>query len=220
MLRVGYPATISADLLRDFPEGIELIPVSDKMDHDVEIDVWIPDPYPTRAMRAWPQLRGVKLVLSLMAGTEWIPPRGGAARDHLQCARRAQHLHRGVDDGGDSGHAEVFSVLSRHSARRACGSGALKPARTMPQITGDTRPHLSAGDAGRADRQDGAAGGLRRHRQRDRAHARAVPCGDAARGAQCAHRARSSCRQRTGQPAAAGRGRDADSALHARSRTG
>ena len=73
MLRVGYPATISAELLRDFPEGIELIPVSDKMDHDVDIDVWIPDPYSTRAMRAWPRLRGVKLVLSMMAGTEWIP---------------------------------------------------------------------------------------------------------------------------------------------------
>lgn len=43
------------------------------MDHDVEIDVWIPDPYPTRAMRVWPRLRGVRLVLSLMAGTEWIP---------------------------------------------------------------------------------------------------------------------------------------------------
>ena len=74
MLRVGYPATISAHLLRDFPAGIELIPVSDKMDHDVEIEVWIPDPYSTKAMRAWPRLRGVKLVLSMMAGTEWIPP--------------------------------------------------------------------------------------------------------------------------------------------------
>jgi phosphoglycerate dehydrogenase-like enzyme len=73
MLRVGYPAALSADLFRDFPEGIELIPVSDKMDHDVDIDVWIPDPYSTRAMRAWPRLHGVKLVLSMMAGTEWIP---------------------------------------------------------------------------------------------------------------------------------------------------
>jgi len=73
MLRVGYPATISADLLLGFPEGIELIPVSEKMDRDAEIDVWIPDPYATRAMRTWPHLRGVKLVLSMMAGTEWIP---------------------------------------------------------------------------------------------------------------------------------------------------
>jgi phosphoglycerate dehydrogenase-like enzyme len=73
MLRVGYPETISADLLGDFPEGIELIPLSPKLEHEVEIEVWIPDPYATRAMRTWPHLRGVKLVLSLMAGTEWIP---------------------------------------------------------------------------------------------------------------------------------------------------
>ncbi len=74
MIRVGYPTTISADLLRDFPDGIELIPVSEKLDHDIEIEVWIPDPYSTKAIRAWPRLRGVKLVLSMMAGTEWIPP--------------------------------------------------------------------------------------------------------------------------------------------------
>ena len=74
MLRVGYPATIPAELLRDFPPGIELIPIAGKLDHDLEIDVWIPDPYSTRAMRAWPRLRGVRLVLSMMAGTEWIPP--------------------------------------------------------------------------------------------------------------------------------------------------
>ena len=80
MLRVGYPATIAAEWLRDFPEGIELVPVSDKMDRDLEIDVWIPDPYAARAMRAWPRLRGVKLVLSMLAGTEWIP---GAVGPHV-----------------------------------------------------------------------------------------------------------------------------------------
>lgn len=73
MLRVAYPATLLPELLRELPSGIELIPVSDKMDHDVEVDVWIPDPYPTRAQRAWPHLHGVKLVLSMMAGVEWIP---------------------------------------------------------------------------------------------------------------------------------------------------
>jgi phosphoglycerate dehydrogenase-like enzyme len=60
-------------MLCDFPEGVELIPISDQLDHDVEIEVWIPDPYATRAMRAWPHLRGVRLVLCMMAGTEWIP---------------------------------------------------------------------------------------------------------------------------------------------------
>src|SRR5580658_3493180 len=73
MLRVGYPATLAEELFSDFPDGIELIALSAPMDHVVDIDVWIPDPYPTRAMKVWPSLRGVRLVLSLMAGTEWIP---------------------------------------------------------------------------------------------------------------------------------------------------
>ena len=73
MLRVGYPETLSAELFTGFPQEAELIPLPAQPDHDVEIDVWIPDPYPTRAMRVWPRLRGVRLVLSLMAGTEWIP---------------------------------------------------------------------------------------------------------------------------------------------------
>jgi len=74
MLRVGYPGILPAELLRDFPEGVELIPIPDPPDHDIDIDVWIPDPYSNVAMRAWPRLHGVRLVLSLMAGTEWIPP--------------------------------------------------------------------------------------------------------------------------------------------------
>ncbi len=74
MLRVAYPSTLSPELLRDFPSEIELIPVSEKLDHDLDVDVWIPDPYTMRAVRAWPHLRGVKLVISMLAGTEWIPP--------------------------------------------------------------------------------------------------------------------------------------------------
>jgi phosphoglycerate dehydrogenase-like enzyme len=73
MLRVGYPAQLDAEFLSVFPKGIELIPLVHPLDRDVEIDVWIPDPYSTRAMRTWPRLRGVRLVLALMAGTEWIP---------------------------------------------------------------------------------------------------------------------------------------------------
>jgi len=73
MLRVGYPATIEAELLKSFPEGVEFIALPDSLDHDVDIDVWIPDPYPARALKLWPRLHGVRLVLSLMAGTEWIP---------------------------------------------------------------------------------------------------------------------------------------------------
>jgi phosphoglycerate dehydrogenase-like enzyme len=77
MLRVGYPAILPIELFRDYPEGIELIPIADTLDHDVEIDVWIPDAYSNRALKVRPHLTGIKLVLSLMAGTEWIPPAVG-----------------------------------------------------------------------------------------------------------------------------------------------
>lgn len=72
-MRVGYPASIDRSFLDVFPSGIELIALPDGMEGAVEIDVWIPDPLPTRALKIWPHLRGVRLVLSLMAGTEWIP---------------------------------------------------------------------------------------------------------------------------------------------------
>lgn len=73
MLRVGYPATLAAELFSGFPQEIELVPLPDSLDHEIDIDVWIPDPYSTRAIKTWPHLRGVRLVLSTMAGTEWIP---------------------------------------------------------------------------------------------------------------------------------------------------
>ncbi len=73
MLRVGYPSTLAAELLRDFPDGVELIAIPDDADREIEIDVWIPDFYPARARRVWPHLRGVRLALSLLAGVEWLP---------------------------------------------------------------------------------------------------------------------------------------------------
>jgi len=88
-LRVGYPVTLAANLLDCFPPEVELVPLSDSAGPPVDIDVWIPDPYPTRAMRTWPQLRGVRLVLSLMAGTEWIP---GTVGPHVTiCNARGAH---------------------------------------------------------------------------------------------------------------------------------
>jgi len=90
MLRVGYPAVLQdAALLRDFPADVEMVPLADGLDQIMEIDVWIPDPYPTRALRIWPWLRGVRLVLSLMAGTEWIP---GTVGQHVTiCNGRGAH---------------------------------------------------------------------------------------------------------------------------------
>jgi phosphoglycerate dehydrogenase-like enzyme len=66
-----------------------MLPLLDDLDQEIEIDVWIPDPYPKRAMKIWPHLRGVRLILSLMAGTEWIP---GVAGPHVTiCNARGAH---------------------------------------------------------------------------------------------------------------------------------
>ncbi|MGA2250176.1 2-hydroxyacid dehydrogenase [Terracidiphilus sp.] len=73
MMRVGYPARIDASLLTVMPTGAEMVPLEAGLDHDVDLDVWIPDALTPRAKEIWQRLRGVKLVLSLMAGTEWIP---------------------------------------------------------------------------------------------------------------------------------------------------
>jgi hypothetical protein len=77
MLRVGYPETITAEFLKCFPEDVELVALPDGLEQETAIDVWIPDPYTLKALKVWPHLRGVKLVLSLMAGTEWIRPTVG-----------------------------------------------------------------------------------------------------------------------------------------------
>jgi phosphoglycerate dehydrogenase-like enzyme len=75
--------------MRDFPPEVELIPLPDGLDHSIDIDVWIPDPYPKRAMSIWPWLRGVRLILSLMTGTEWIP--GVAGPRVTICNARGAH---------------------------------------------------------------------------------------------------------------------------------
>jgi phosphoglycerate dehydrogenase-like enzyme len=77
MLRVGYPSAIDAELVRDFLPGVELIPLPDDLDHEVNLDVWLPGIFAARSSRIWSHLRGVRLILALMAGTEWIPPLAG-----------------------------------------------------------------------------------------------------------------------------------------------
>lgn len=73
MLRIAYPAAIDRSLFVGFPGEVEFIPVHSKMEEAVDADIWIPEFNPTLSIRTWPRLRGVRLVLSLMAGTEWIP---------------------------------------------------------------------------------------------------------------------------------------------------
>jgi phosphoglycerate dehydrogenase-like enzyme len=89
MLRVGYPATVPAEFLSAFPSSVELFALPDEPSEITHLDVWIPDPYTPKALKVWPHLRGVKLVLSMMAGTEWIRPAVGP--DVLICSGRGAH---------------------------------------------------------------------------------------------------------------------------------
>src|ERR1035441_8186501 len=131
MLRVGYPATIAAELFAGFPEEVELIALSEHLDHDVEIDVWIPDPYPTRAQRIAPRLRGVRLVLSLMAGTEWIP---GAMGPHVTIcnAHGAHNIATAEWTLAAILAALKYFPLFSMCSDQACGNGASRPVHTTP----------------------------------------------------------------------------------------
>jgi phosphoglycerate dehydrogenase-like enzyme len=140
MIRVGYPAIIDPSLLTVMPEGIELVPLPDGLDHEVAVDVWIPDPYFTRALRIWPHLRGVRLVLSLMAGTEWIP---GTVGPHVTiCNAHGAHNIATAEWTLSAiltmlKHFPLFLELQRAGDWR----GRKQAAAEYERLTGDARPH-------------------------------------------------------------------------------
>jgi phosphoglycerate dehydrogenase-like enzyme len=140
MLRVGYPGTIAEELFAGFPREVELIPLTDKLDHEVEIDVWIPDPYLTRAQRIVPHLKGVRLVLSLMAGTEWIP---GAMGPHVTICN-AQGAHNiSTAEWTLSAILSTFKYLPLYLEVQRGGEWKrrFEASAHFERITGDTRPH-------------------------------------------------------------------------------
>lgn len=140
MLRVGYPTTIAAELFSGFPKEVELVPLSDKLDHDVNIDVWIPDPYPTRAQRIVPHLHGVKLVLSLMAGTEWIP---AAMGPHVTICNAHGAHNISTSEWTISAILAMLKYLPLYLDIQHSGIWKRRFEATAhyERITGDTQPH-------------------------------------------------------------------------------
>jgi hypothetical protein len=109
-------SNIGRGLLSDFPKGSRAHSAArSSLDHEIDIDVWIPDPYPTGQMRIWPHLRGVRLVLSLMAGTEWIPARWARMSPSAMLTARTTSPPRS-GPWRHSRHAQILSVLSRCAA--------------------------------------------------------------------------------------------------------
>jgi phosphoglycerate dehydrogenase-like enzyme len=74
MLRVGYPDFIPASYISQLPAGIELIPLSQTIAGEVAIDAWIVAPHLEHTQAVWTHLRGVKLILGMMAGIDWLVP--------------------------------------------------------------------------------------------------------------------------------------------------
>lgn len=75
MVKIGLPANISEDFLLDFPkENVELVRLPDSLDHPVEVEFWIPPMFGWLATPMFPQLRGVKVIQTLLAGVDWILP--------------------------------------------------------------------------------------------------------------------------------------------------
>jgi phosphoglycerate dehydrogenase-like enzyme len=140
MLRVGYPGTIAPELFASFPREVTLIPLTDKLDHEEIIDVWIPDPYPTRAQRIVPYLHGVKLVLSLMAGTEWIP---GAMGPHVTiCNAHGAHNISTAEWTLSATLALLkYFPLFLDVQSSAIWKRRFEATTHYAQITGDPRPH-------------------------------------------------------------------------------
>ncbi len=139
MIRVGYPSAIAAEFFAAFPREVELVPLSEDIDHDIEIDVWLPDPYPAHSLRIAPHLHGLKLVLSLMAGTEWIP---GVVGDNVTiCNARGAHS---VSTAEWALTAILASLKSFPFYGGVQQSGEWKRRFEMPEIyahiSGDARP--------------------------------------------------------------------------------
>ena len=170
MLRVGYPSVLDSNLLSVMPEGIELIPLGDGLDPSVEVDVWIPDPYPTRAMRIWPHLRGVRLVLSLMAGTEWIP---GTVGPHVTiCNARGAH-NISTAEWTITAILAMLKYLPTYVDIQRSGDWRRRSEVTNIYEAVDSRSSTapSSGHTRRADRQGGTTRGLWFYRKGHRAHA-------------------------------------------------
>jgi len=139
MIRVGYPSAIAAEFFAGFPREVEMVPLSESLDHDIDIDVWMPDPYPARSLRIAPHLRGLKLVLSLMAGTEWIP--GAVGTDVTICNARGAHS---VSTAEWTLTAILASLKSFPFYNGVQQAGEWKRRFEMPEryarISGDARP--------------------------------------------------------------------------------
>jgi phosphoglycerate dehydrogenase-like enzyme len=74
MVRVGVDENLADELLADFPAEAQIVRLGKTVSGPVDVDFWILPFYRRDAQKAFPQLRGLKVAQSLMAGVDWILP--------------------------------------------------------------------------------------------------------------------------------------------------
>lgn len=89
MLKVGLSDSVDPDLRRLLPDGIELVLIPSHPDRTLDVEFWIAPPLNAPAQRAWPHLRGVRVVQSTLAGIDAL--RKLLPRDVTLCDGRGIH---------------------------------------------------------------------------------------------------------------------------------
>jgi phosphoglycerate dehydrogenase-like enzyme len=127
-------------LFSDFPKEVELIPLPDSLSGEINIDVWIPDPYAGQSKKIWPHLRGVSLVLALMAGTEWIP---GTVGPHVTICNAHGAHNISTAEWTVSAMLAMLKYFPFYLDVQRQGKWKLRfeASARYAAITGDTRPH-------------------------------------------------------------------------------
>jgi phosphoglycerate dehydrogenase-like enzyme len=89
MVRVGVDEYLSPELVRDFPREAEIVYIPRNLSSPVEVEFLILPFFSARARSVFQDLRGVKVIQSMMAGVDWIVP--WLPKDVILCDGRGLH---------------------------------------------------------------------------------------------------------------------------------
>jgi phosphoglycerate dehydrogenase-like enzyme len=89
MVRVGVDENLAEELLVDFPREAQIVRLPRRPTSVVDVDFWILVFARRSAPETFQQLRGVKVVQSMMAGVDWIMP--WLPKDIVLCDGRGLH---------------------------------------------------------------------------------------------------------------------------------
>jgi phosphoglycerate dehydrogenase-like enzyme len=89
MVRVGVDEKLAPELVKDFPQGSEIVRIPRHSSEQLDVDFWILPFLRKDTAQTFTRLRGVKVVQSMMAGVDWITP--WLPKNILLCDGRGIH---------------------------------------------------------------------------------------------------------------------------------